>query len=351
MKGYRYISNTYLSSDLLSDFCRHVGAMCSAGVPLGTAMEILQRGTDKKRVKKLYEELQSKMEQGSSFSNAMEMTGAFPEFLVHIFRAAEISGHLEEAAKQMTIYYRKEHKLRNQIRTATLYPKVLCLMSIFVMVIVCLVIVPTVEPLFRGVELTLLTRVILAICNFLKRRWYVVAGVAAALFLTIPVLAKRSDVRAFADRVKIEGPLIAKSYKIIYTARFARSMCQLYSSGLPMVESLKISSKTIGNSFLETQLERVIDIVRGGASLSEAVEVIHGLDKKLAPIIFVGEETGMLDEMLGSLAESYEYDAEMEIRRMVTMMEPAMILIMGMIIGMILLSIMIPMWSMYGYMA
>ena len=137
--------------------------------------------------------------------------------------------------------------------------------------------------------------------------------------------------------------------KIIYTARFSRSQSSLYASGLPMLLCLEIAGRALGNRYLEKQFSEVIKQVQGGEMLSRAIQNVEGLDKKLSSIIFVGEETGKLDNMLESVADGYEYESDMALTRLIGLMEPAMILVMGVVIGIILLGIMIPMWNMYGY--
>lgn len=339
-----------LKADRLSDFCRHVSAMCGAGIPIAKAMEIMQISAENKKLNRLYRELQSQMEQGYSFSYAMEKTGAFPELLLHMFRAAEIAGNLEETAKRMEGYYRKEHRMRNQIRTATLYPKILGIVSVFVVLTVFFVVVPTVEPLFEGVKLPLLTRILILCSKGLAEAWYLVLIALLILSMVFSAAMKNERVRIFWDRLKVKVPFIRKQFRIIYTARFARSESGLYGSGIPMVESLEIAARTIGNRYIEAQFSDVIGKIQGGYAFSRAIEEVDGFHPGLAPVIFVGEETGMLDEMLTDLAEGYEHDAEIAVNRLVAMVEPAMILGMGLVIGLILLGIMMPMWSMYEYM-
>ena len=303
----------------LSEFCRHVGAMTGAGIILSRAMEILQMGTEHKKSRMIYGELQRMMQQGSSFSDALEQMKVFPPLMVNMFRAAEASGHLEETAKRLDIYYRKEHRMKEKIRTATLYPKILLLVSILVVLIVFLVVVPTIEPIFRGMELPLLTRILIFISRLISERWYLCVVLLIILAVIGSLLLKKRKVRIFCDRMKLHVPLVGRQLKIIYTARFARSESGLYSSGLPMVEGLEIAAKTIGNEYLEEQFAEVIRKVQGGIQLSHAIESVDGFDKKLAPVIFVGEETGKLDEMLERIAEGYEHDAEIALNRLVSM--------------------------------
>lgn len=338
-----------LKPQQLAEFCRQVGAMQSAGVPLVSAMEILQKGTDKKSIRNLYGQLQNRMEQGMSFSHAMEETSVFPELLLQMFRAAEAGGKLEATADHMADYYKKEHQIRNQIRTATLYPKLLCIVSMMVVLTIFLVVIPTVESLFEGMELPLLTRVLLMMSRLLCKQWQLGLLFLMSALLLFGYLSGKPKVIWMKDRMKIKLPVIGKHYRVIYTSRFARSESGLYSSGLPLVEGLEIAARTIGNRYLEGQFEGVIRMIRGGKSLSHAIESVDGMDRKLASVIFVGEETGRLDEMLEHMADGYEHDAEAAIQRLVAMIEPVMIVIMGVVIGAILLGIMMPMWSMYEY--
>ena len=151
------------------------------------------------------------------------------------------------------------------------------------------------------------------------------------------------------DKMIFYVPLLGKQMKTIYTARFARSLSGLYASGVPMMVGLEITSRTIGNRYLEMQILDVVRAVENGASLSRAIESVHGLDKKLPAVIFVGEETGKLDTMLLSLAEGYEHEAEMAMNKIVSLIEPFMIVVIGIVVAVILLGIMIPMWSLYEY--
>ena len=345
----KYLWKRELTSNQLAEFCMHIGALLGAGVPLVKTMEILQNGAENKRIQNLYNHLQMSMQKGNSFSTALEETGLFPELFVNMFRAAEADGRMEETAKRMAVYYKKEYRTKNKIRSAMIYPKVLGMVSVFVVLTVFLVVMPTVEPLFRGMELPILTRILLVFSHFIRDFWPLCFVGIIMLEIGKRVLIKKNHVRRWFDRLKLLFPIIGKQFRILYTARFAYTESNLYSSGLPLVEGLDIAARTIGNRFVEDQMKNVIDQIQGGESLSRAICLIDGFDAKLAPIIHVGEETGKLDEMLESIAESYEHEAETALNRLVSMIEPIMIIVMGLAVGIILLGIMVPMWSMYEY--
>lgn len=339
-----------LSSAELSEFCRHVGAMLHVGIPLAEAMKILQDGTENRKMKALYQRMVQKMQKGHAFSRAAQETEQFPELLLHMFYAAEAGGHLEETTDRMAEYYRKEHQANQKIRQAVLYPKILGIMSIVCVFVIFMVVVPTVEPLFQEMELPLLTKILFGISEWIELHGVLLLALLILGYAFLHVIFRQKSVMMFVDWLKISIPVIRTQYRIIYTSRFARSEGGLYESGLPIVEGLEIASKTIGNRYVEKQFSQVMELVQGGESLSRALRAVDGFDKKLAAVIFVGEETGKMDEMLEHIAENYEYDAEAAIARLISMIEPGMIIVMGLVIAMIMLGIMMPMWSMYEYM-
>ena len=343
------IKNRKLTADVLSDMCRQIGVMTGAGITMAKAMEILKNTTENKRIARIYGELENRIKRGYPIGDSMEALGVFPEMAVNMFRAAEVSGQLEKTANDLAEHYRKEHRTMTQMKAATMYPKILCIMAITIVLFVFLVIMPMVEPLFHGVEFPLVTRILMRISVFLQQDWHIAAAVLVVIILLEPVILSIHSVKFMIDKMILYVPIIGKQMKTIYTARFARSLSGLYASGIPMVIGLEITSRTIGNRYLETQILDVVCAVENGASLSHAIESVHGLDKKLPAVIFVGEETGKLDMMLLSLAEGYEHEAEIAINKLVSMIEPLMIVVIGIVVAVILLGIMIPMWSLYEY--
>ncbi len=338
-----------LNADVLSEFCRQIGALTKAGIPVVKAMEILKMSEENRRISNLYGTLEEKIKSGCSIGDSMEEIGVFPDLTIKMFRAAEISGQLDQMASRLAEHYRKEHRLKNQIKTATLYPKLVCIMAVGIVLFIFLGIMPMVESLFVDTDLPVLTQVLMYISKWLKESWYLAAAVLVCALIIWKILFTTDRVERAWNRFCIHTPLIGKQLSILYTARFARSQSELYASGVSMVEGLKIAAGTMDSSYLEAQFEGVVRDVKNGDPLSLAIARVDGFDKKIAMIIRVGEETGELDAMLDSIAEGYEYEAEMAINRMVSMIEPAMILVIGLVVLLILLGIMKPMWTMYEY--
>lgn len=338
------------NAEELSEFCRQVGAMTEAGITMAKSMEILKNVTESKRRAKVYGELEERIRNGQSIGDSMEAIGVFPEMMVNMFRAAEASGQLEKTANHLAENYRKEHRLTSQLRTAALYPKLLCVMAVSIVMFVFLVIIPMVEPLFENMELPMVTKILMEVSRGMKTHWYLILCLLFLPFALGPYLLSLKPVRRLWDKVLLHVPVTGKLMRTICTARFARCQSSLYFSGVSMVDSLRIASRTLGNKYLESQFTQVIHKVENGTALSTAMATVDGLDKKLSAVMCVGEETGKLDVMLTSLADGYEHEAETAMNRMVSLFEPLLIVVIGVIVAVILLGIMVPMWSMYEYM-
>jgi len=344
-----HIKKRKLSSDVLSEMCRHIGTMTGAGITLAKSMEILKTITENKRTANIYGSLEERIRQGYPIGDSLEELDVFPEMMINMFRAAEVSGQLEKTANYLAEYYRKEHRTTTQMKAATVYPKILCVMAISIVMFIFLVIIPLVEPIFHGVELPLITRMLMDISKFIKEYWYIIMITLVVIAALEPIVVSVHSVRYVCDRMILYIPVVGKQMRTIYSARFARTLSSLYSNGVPMMTSLEISSRTLGNRYMELQLLELVRKIENGEILSQAIKSIKEMDMKLPAVIYVGEETGKMDAMLLSLAEGYEHETEIAMNKMVSMIEPFMIVVIGIVVAVILLGIMIPMWSLYEY--
>jgi type IV pilus assembly protein PilC len=148
--------------------------------------------------------------------------------------------------------------------------------------------------------------------------------------------------------MKMKLPIFKKLLKTIYTARFARTLSSLYASGVPLVNALQITSTIIGNRYIEVQIPKVVRNIRDGESLSSSIALVKGFDRKIVSTVHIGEEAGRLVDMLESISDSYDYESELATARLVAMLEPAMIVVMAVIVGGIMLAVIMPMFGMYS---
>lgn len=192
------------------------------------------------------------------------------------------------------------------------------------------------------------TIVLMSISDFLTKRWYLAILIAACIVALIRIIVAIPAVRHRVDYRKVHLAVFGKLYKVIYTARFARTLSSLYSSGMPIANAISIAGDTIGNRYIEGQFPQVVAQVRSGVPLSQALRGVDGLMRKLSSTILIGEESGRLDVMLDSIAVTLENEAEQATKRMVTLLEPMLIILMALIVGFIMIAVMLPIYQSYA---
>lgn len=349
--GTEGFNTSQLPALMLSEFNRELGDMLGAGVTLVRALTILsQEETRKAKERAVLTAVLKLVRQGESISDAMEQqNGAFPLLMVNMYRAAETSGKLADTAKRLAVHYEKEHQLNVKVQGATLYPRILIVLVFAVLVFIMSFILPQLTDLFDNLEsLPAPTRVLFAISSFVGQYW---KGLLVLLFIAIVVLVivgKMPAVQLWRDKAKLQIPIIGKLLMVVYTARFARNLSSLYSSGISIISAMQISKKTIGNAYIERQFDSAISQLRAGRPLSEALESIDGFRKKLPSVVRVGEESGDLVQMLDAMADSFDYESEMAMNRLINYLEPTLIILMAGLIGFIMISVMMPIYESYS---
>jgi type IV pilus assembly protein PilC len=279
----------------------------------------------------------------------MESKKCFPDLMIGMIRAGEGSGNLDQVTERLTLQYEKDYKLTQQVKSAMTYPVVLLVLCVAIVILIVTFILPQFQSLFDQMDsLPVPTEILIAISDFLVQKWYAALLIVFTVFMLIRIIMAIPAVRRQIDYRKVHMPVFGKLFKIIYTARFARTLSSLYSSGMPIATALGIAGNTIGNSYVEGQFEQVVALVRSGIPMSQALREVDGLQKKLASTILVGEESGRLDVMLDSIALSLEADAEEATKRMVTLMEPLLIMMMAVVVGFIMIAVMLPIYESYS---
>lgn len=336
---------------MLSEFNRELGDMLSAGVTLVRALTILsQEETRRQKERAVLGQVLKLVRQGVSVSDAMEQqNGAFPILMVNMYRAAESSGKLPETSKRLAVHYEKEHQLNTKIRGATLYPRILAVIVVLVVIFIMGFILPQLLELFDSLDtLPLATRILFGISSFVGAHWLGLILLAVVILILCAVLGQMPAVRYWGDRMKLKFPFTGKLLAVIYTARFARSLSSLYSAGIPIITAIQTSRKTVGNSYIEKQFDQVLSMLRAGRPLSEAMESVDGFRNKLSAVIRIGEESGDLVQMLDAMADSFDYESEMAMSRLISYIEPVLIIVMAFIVGFIMVAVMKPIYDSYS---
>lgn len=339
-----------LKAKQLAAFCRELSTLLASGVTLVRALDIIseQEGMNKDE-RDIYKDVLQDLKRGISLSDAMESKECFPDLMIGMIRSGEGSGNLDLVTQRLSIQYEKDYKLTQQVKSAMTYPCILLVLCVAIVILIVTFILPQFQSLFDQMEsLPMITNILIAVSNFLVQKWYIALLAVAVIVALIRIIVGIPSVRRGVDWLKVHMWGFGKLFKVVYTARFARTLSSLYSSGMPLVSAVGVAAKTIGNGYVESQFDEVITMVRGGVPLSQGLREVDGLLKKLSSTILVGEESGRLDVMLDSIAEILETDAEQATKRMVTLLEPILIIFMALIVGCIMIGVMLPIYQSYS---
>lgn len=334
----------------LSEFSRNIGELIGSGVTLVKALRIISEdeSIDAKN-REVYAAVLKQIRQGTSFSEALSDQGdVFPPLFINMIKSSESSGNLDKVAMQLSVHYDKEYRLNQKVKSSMTYPKILCALIVVVVAVIMGFVIPQFEDLFAQMEtLPLATTILLGISEIVKKKWYVLILLGIVIYIIGKILCSIPTVRFWMDKLEIHLPMIGKLRKVIYTARFARTLSSLYSAGISIMNCLLIAKTTIGNSYIEKQFDQVIADVRAGSNLSEAIDKVDGFTKKLSSSILVGEETGALDNMLVSVANQMEFDSDVALNKLVSYLEPVMIVTMAVVVGFIMIAVIQPIYGSY----
>ncbi len=338
-----------LKKPRLADFCRQLGTLIKSGVTLIKALDIVANDesiSDYER--QLYLRLRDRIVQGVSLSTVMEeLDPAFPPLLIFMLKAAETSGTLDVTCLRLADQYTSEAQLEQTAKNSLTYPKILSVLIVVVVAILFGYVLPQFKDLFDTMpSLPLPTRILMGISDFVATKWYIILVVVVLAIIFGKMIIKIPAVRYQIDHIKIMSKW-GKLTKVIYSARFARTMSSLYSSGIPIHSCIEISRSTIGNKYIEEQFNEVEKKVAGGMPLSTALQDVNGFVSKLPSTIKVGEETGMLGTMLESVANDLDFYSKQALIRLTSYIEPVMIVVMAAAVGFIMIAIIQPIYQSY----
>ena len=338
----------------LADFCRNLGTLLAAGVPLVRAFRIMadERGLDI-RSKALYEAVLNDLRRGVPLSDAMSHCApAFPELLLAMTRSAETTGSIDESFLRMGSYYDREHRMNQQVGNSMMYPLILAVLTVGVLVVLMTFVVPQFKDMFDQMEsLPFLTELLFSVSDLVATHWLSLALGIFVLVMGLRLLMALPAVRLQWDWMRLHAPVVGKLNRKICTARFARTLSNLYSGGVPIVATLISARDAVGNTWIASQFDTVLREVRAGRGLSETLGGVDGFEKKMASSIAVGEETGKLDSLLATVSETLDYEAESATKRLVALLEPLMIVVMAVIVGCIVVAVIQPIYLSYGAIA
>lgn len=333
----------------LTVMTRQLSTLVGASIPLVDALSALYEQTDSPAMKKTVAQVRDSVNEGLAFAEALaQHKRVFPELYINMVRAGEVSGALDVVLVRLAEFMEGQHRLKSRIGSAMLYPIFLLGISLLVLLYLLTAVVPKVVGMFESMNqvLPLPTRILIAVSQFLAATWWMLAiALVAGIILLLRWKKTERGARRF-DRFTMNLPVFGSIYRKVSVARFARTLGTLLASGVPIIESLRIVKTVLQNRIMESAVDDSIAAVMDGSSISSPLKKSGVFPPILIHMISVGERSGSLEEMLMKAAESYEGDVETTISGLTSLLEPLMIVIMGVIVGFVVLSILMPMLEM-----
>jgi len=337
-----------ISSKELAVFTRQFSVMIDAGLPLVQCIEILGIQSENKVFQKVLLQVRQDVESGATLADAMRKhPKVFDDLYCNMIAAGEAGGILDTILQRLAVYIEKIVRLRRAVRSAMIYPIAVLAIAALVVTIILWKVIPTFAALFAGLgaELPLPTRVVIWLSNFVGRYFLLLVILLGALLYALKRYHATYRGRRVIDGLLLKTPVLGLVLRKIAVARFCRTLATLISSGVPILEALEITAKTAGNAIVEDAIMATRKSIEEGKTISEPLKETEVFPPMVVHMIAVGEQTGALDAMLSKIADFYEEEVDAAVENMLTLLEPIMILFLGIVIGGIVISMYLPLFS------
>ena len=332
-------------------FTRQLATLIGAGLPLAQSLRTVQEQTTNKRMQEIVQEIISDVEGGKSLSDSFaKHPEAFNKVYVALVSAGETSGTMDDSLKRLAAQQEKDAAMMSKIRGAMMYPSIVLVVIILVIGFMLFTVVPQVEGLYRDLNkgLPFVTLMMIKVANFFSSLWWLVilAMIIGGYFLA-QYLKTEQGIRT-KDIFKLNVPLFKGMFRKMYMARFARTGQVLLSTGVPMLDMLRITSDAVNNVIISESILRASDKVKGGKALSASLSNEDYFLAMVPQMIKIGEQSGKIDEMMGKTAQVYEDELDEEIRALSTAIEPVLMVFLAIVAGTMVAAILLPIYSLVG---
>ncbi len=335
----------------MSVFCRQFASVLAAGVTVVEALRMLAEQTENKTLKNALIRTRENVQQGDTLAEAMAKSPKiFDSMFTNMVAAGEESGNLENCIVRLGIQLEKSSKLKSMVKGAMIYPIAVLVIALGVLIVMSIVVVPKFESMFADMGTTMpgSTRALMAFSRFIMTKWYWVIIVVVAIIIIIGAIKKTPQGKRFFGRLALKLPIFGDLNRKSQSASFSRTMSTLVSSGMGITAALEIAAKAMSNVIYSEILMKAKDDVEQGIPLSVPIRKAEEFPSMVNNMLAVGEESGNIENMLVKVAEYFEEETEQTTANLSTILQPAIIIVLGGIVGWIVLSLYQPMISMYG---
>jgi len=332
----------------LAILCRQFATMVQAGLPILQCLNILIQQSDNITLKETLKKVAGNLEKGLSLAESIRnFPGVFPQIFISMVEAGEIGGSLDNVLERLAFNFEKEHDIKEKVKSAMTYPAVVILVAVVVMAALLIFVIPSFVAMLNDMKAPIPapTQIVINTSNFLKSFWYIaILSIAGAMF-GYKQAVKKGQGKNMMDRLMLKLPVFGPMINKIIISRFCRSLSTLLMSGVPVLQSLDVVKNIVGNTVIIKSIKETQNSIKEGQNISLPLQKSGVFPPMVTRMMAIGEETGSLDTLLERIADFYEQEVDELVSRLSSMLEPILIVVMGGIVGFIILSIMLPMYS------
>ncbi|QQG50766.1 MAG: type II secretion system F family protein [Candidatus Saccharibacteria bacterium] len=329
-------------------FTRQLATLIGAGLPLSQSLHTVMEQTDNKRLQGVVEDIVASVEGGKSLSESFSKhPEVFDKVFLALIAAGEVSGTLDESLIRIAAQQEKDAATMSKIKGALTYPIIVLVVIFGVMAFMLFTVVPQVEKLYHDLkkELPLLSQIMVSAADFFAQFWWlVIIVVGVGVYFLLQYLKTEGGIK-YKDTFKLNVPLFGRMFRKLYMARFARTGQTLLSTGVAMLDMLRITSESVNNSIVSRSIDRAAEKVKGGKALSTALQPEDYILPLVPQMIKIGEQSGKIDEMMGKTAQVYEDELDEEIKAISTAIEPILMVVLAVVAGGMVGAILLPIYS------
>ncbi len=341
----------------LSVFSRQFATLIASGMPMLRSLYTLEDQTEDEMLKPAIASVRADVEAGSSLHQAMErQPGIFDPLYRSMVEAGEGSGRLEQALDRVAAQLEKLDALRRQVKSAMMYPAVVFSVAIVVMIVIVAFVVPVFVGIFEEIseengesaELPLMTKITVGASDAVTGSWYILFPVIVLIAYAFVRWKRTERGRMLWDRFKLRIPMkIGDVVQKVALARWSRTFSGTVSSGVPILQAIQISGQTAGNAVIQEAMDEVYDSVKKGGTIAKPLEEASVFPPMVSHMVAVGEESGQLEQMLEKIADFYDTEVDAKVKALTSLIEPIMIVVVGVVVGFIVISMYLPIFSLY----
>ncbi len=330
-------------------FTNQLATMIGSGLTLTSSLNVLTQQIENKKLRKIIEKVRDDVEGGNSFSGALEKhPRVFSSLFVNMVHAGETGGALEEILRRLATFAEQAEDLRANVKTAMTYPILILFVAVGVITFLVTGILPKFENIFlsSNVPLPMPTVLLLTVSRFIRTKWYMILFVMAVVVIGMYLYNRTKEGRFNLDAIKLKIPVFGSLLRKVAIARFARTLGTLISSGVPILQSLRIVQATVGNSVIASVIDNVCESVNKGESIAGPLQEGKVFPVMVGQMVAVGEEAGTLDEVLNKIADFYDKEVGFAVKALSSVIEPVLIFFVGGLVGLVALALFLPMFNM-----